>query len=138
MRNRAGTVAPPLELSPRVVPIPSTPQTRPHWILALRGFVLAESGRTEEGVQELHRLTREIKLSEIDPYNRLYYYLYSMILPESGDLNIEDRNTVLGRAVRDIQQRTSRLDDYAHKTDFLRLNYWNSRLMSRAQSSNLV
>ena len=109
-----------------------------HQIEALRGFVLAESGRTEEGVQELHRLTRESRLSEIDPYNRLYYYLYSMILPESGELNIEDRNTVLGRAVRYIQQRTSRLDEYAHKTDFLRLNYWNNRLMSHAQSSNLV
>jgi hypothetical protein len=92
----------------------------------------------EEGVQELHQLTRETRLSEIDPYNRLYYYLYSLVLPESGELNIEDRTTVLGRAVRYIQQRTSRLDEYAHKTDFLRLNYWNNRLMSHAQSSNLV
>jgi len=109
-----------------------------HQLLALRGYVLAESGRLEEGVQEMHRLTRELKVSEIDPFNRLYYYLYSLILPESGDLNIEDRNTVLGRAVRYIQERTSRLDEYSHKTDFLRRNYWNNRLMSHAQSSNLV
>jgi tetratricopeptide (TPR) repeat protein len=109
-----------------------------HQILALRGYVLAESGRLEEGVQEMHRLTREVPVSEIDPFNRLYYYLYSSILPESGDLNIEDRNTVLGRAVRYIQERTSRLDEYTHKTDFLKRNYWNNRLMSHAQSSNLV
>ncbi|MBU8913123.1 MAG: hypothetical protein KOO61_03805 [Spirochaetales bacterium] len=109
-----------------------------HQLLALRGYVLAESGRLEEGVQEMHRLTRELKVSEIDPFNRLYYYLYSLILPESGDLNIDDRSTVLGRAVRYIQERTSRLDKYSHKTDFLRRNYWNNRLMSHAQSSNLV
>ncbi|MEE8440369.1 MAG: hypothetical protein V3S41_01510 [Spirochaetia bacterium] len=109
-----------------------------HQLAALRGYVLAESGRLEEGVQEMHRLTRERKVSEIDPFNRLYYYLYSLILPESGDLNIEDRNTVLGRAVRYIQERTSRLDEYSHKTDFLRRNYWNNQLMSHAQSSNLV
>jgi len=109
-----------------------------HQLLALRGYVLAESGRLEEGVQEMHRLTRELKVSEIDPFNRLYYYLYSLILPESGDLNIDDRSTVLGRAVRHIQERTSRLDKYSHKTDFLRRNYWNNRLMSHAQSSNLV
>jgi tetratricopeptide (TPR) repeat protein len=109
-----------------------------HQVQALRGHVLAESGHREEGVEELHRLTRETRLSDIDPYNRLYYYLYSITLPESGELNIEDRTTVLGRAVRYIQDRTSRLDEYAHKTDFLRRNYWNSQLMSHAQTSNLV
>lgn len=109
-----------------------------HQLLALRGHVLAESGHLEEAVQEMHKLTRETQLSEIDPFNRLYYYIYSQILPESGELSIEDRGTVLGRAVRYIQDRTSRMDEYAHKTDFLRRNYWNNRLMSHAQSSNLV
>jgi hypothetical protein len=109
-----------------------------HQLVALRGYVLAESGRLDEGVAEMHRLTREVKLSEIDPFNRIYYYLYSLILPESGDLSIEDRGTILGRAVRYIQERTSRLDDYSHKTDFLKRHYWNHRLMSHAQSSNLV
>jgi len=109
-----------------------------HQLLAFRGYVLAESGRLDEGVAEMHHLTRELGLSEIDPFNRIYYYLYSLILPESGDLSVEDRGTVLGRAVRYIQERTSRLDEYAHKTDFLRRHYWNQRLMSHAQSRNLV
>lgn len=109
-----------------------------HQLLALRGYVLAESGRLDEGIAEMHRLTREVRLTDIDPFNRVYYYLYSLILPEGGDLSIEDRGTVLGRAVRYIQERTSRLDDYDHKTDFLRRHYWNQRLMSHAQSRNLV
>ncbi|MFP4113256.1 MAG: hypothetical protein ACOC2Y_02315 [Spirochaetota bacterium] len=109
-----------------------------HQMLALRGYLLAESGRVADGVQEMHRLTRELRLSEIDPYNRIYFYLYSLILPGSGELNLEDGATVLGKAVRYIQQRTSRMDEYAHKTDYLRRNYWNARLMSHAQSHNLV
>jgi tetratricopeptide (TPR) repeat protein len=109
-----------------------------HQMMALRGYLFAESGRPADGVQEMHRLTRELRISEIDPYNRIYFYLYSLILPESGELNVEDRSTVLGKAVRFIQQRTSRMDEYTHKTDYLRLNYWNSKLMSHAQTHNLV
>lgn len=109
-----------------------------HQMLALRGYLLAESGQVAEGVNEMHRLTRELRTSEIDPYNRIYFYLYSLILPDSGELNLEDGSTVLGKAVRYIQQRTSRMDEYAHKTDYLRRNYWNARLMSHAQSHNLA
>ncbi len=109
-----------------------------HQMLALRGYVLAESGRVADGVEEMHRLTRELRTSEIDPYNRIYFYLYSLILPESGEMNLEDGSTVLGKAVRYIQQRTSRMDEYAHKTDYLRRNYWNTRLMAHAQTHNLA
>ncbi len=109
-----------------------------HQMMALRGFLLAENGRVAEGVNEMHRLTRELGISEIDPYNRIYFYLYSMILPDSGEFNVEDGTTVLGKAVRYIQQRTSRMDAYNHKTDFLRRNYWNTRLMHHAQAHNLV
>ncbi len=109
-----------------------------HQMMALRGYLLAENGRVAEGVEEMHRLTRELRISETDPYNSVYFYLYSLILPESGELSVEDGTTVLGKAVRYIQQRTSRMDDYTHKTDFLRRNYWNSRLMHHAQAHNLV
>ena len=109
-----------------------------HQIMSLRGYVLAESGRQAEGVQEMYRLTREQPVSDVDPFNRIYFYLYSLILPESGESSVEDGTTVLGKAVRYIQDRTSRMDEYTHKTDFLRRNYWNARLMSHAQSHNLV
>lgn len=113
-------------------------QVLTHQMMALRGYVFAESGRIAEGVEEMHRLTRELRISEIDPYNRVYFYLYSLILPESGELSVEDGTTVLGKAVRYIQQRTSRMDEYAHKTDYLRRNEWNARLMGHAQTHNLV
>lgn len=125
-------------LEDRAIGLISGTQVLAHQMMALRGYILAESGRTALGVEEMHRLTRELRISEIDPYNRIYFYLYSLILPESGELNLEDGTTVLGKAVRYIQQRTSRMDEYAHKTDFLRRNHWNARLMSHAQAHNLV
>jgi tetratricopeptide (TPR) repeat protein len=125
-------------LEDRAVGRVSGPNVLDHQIMALRGYLLAESGRAAEGVQEMYRLTRELRISDVDPYNRLYFYLYSLILPESGELNVEDGTTVLGKAVRYIQERTSRMDEYAHKTDFLKRNYWNARLMSHAQNHNLV
>ncbi|TVQ27376.1 MAG: hypothetical protein EA382_03800 [Spirochaetaceae bacterium] len=109
-----------------------------HLIRALRGYLLAESGERAEGVHEMHRLTREARVSDSDPHVGLYYYLYSAILPESGELSLEDGITVLGKAVRFIQQRTSRMERYADKTDFLRKNYWNARLVSHAGAHNLV
>ncbi len=109
-----------------------------HQMMALRGYLLAESGRVPEGVQEMHRLTRELGVSDADPHSRIYYYLYSLILPDSGEYSVEDGSTVLGRAVRYFQQRTSRMEKYTDKTDYMRRNYWNARLMEHAQAHNLV
>jgi tetratricopeptide (TPR) repeat protein len=109
-----------------------------HQILALKGYVLAESGKLDEGIQEMYRLTREMRMSDADPFNRIYFYLYSLIIPESGESELEDASTVLGKAVRCIQERTSRMDQYSDKTDFLRQNFWNTRLMRQAQIHNLV
>jgi len=125
-------------LEDRAIGVVGGTQVLTHQMMALHGYVLAESGRIADGVEELHRLTRELRISEIDPYNRTYFYLYSLILPDSGELSVEDGTTVLGKAVRYIQQRTSRMDEYAHKTDYLRRNEWNARLMGHAQSHNLV
>lgn len=109
-----------------------------HQVMALRGYVLAQSGDTEGGVRELYRLTKEVQTSDLDPYNRYYYFLYGSILPENGPLALEDRTTILGRAVRFIQDRTSRIDRYADKADFMRRSLWNQRLLSRASQLNLV
>jgi hypothetical protein len=109
-----------------------------HQVMALKGYVLAESGKLEEGIGEMYRLTREMRMSEADPFNRIYFYLYSLIIPENGEGDVEDASTVLGKAVRCIQERTSRMDQYADKTDFLKQNFWNTRLMRQAQIHNLV
>lgn len=107
-------------------------------INALHGYVLAESGEREQGLHEMYRLTHDMGMSDLDPHNRVYFYLYSLIIPESGELRLEDPGTVVGKAVRYLQQRSSRMELYDDKTDYLRRNYWNALLMGRAQVHNLV
>lgn len=109
-----------------------------HQILAFRAYVLANGGDLEGGVRELYRLTKELQTSDLDPYNRYYYFLYGSILPENGPLALEDHTTILGRAVRFIQDRTSKIDAYSDKSDFMRMSYWNAKLMARASGLNLV
>ena len=74
----------------------------------------------------------------MDPYNRLYYFLYSLILPESGPADTEDRLTILGKSVRFMQERSSRIDRYSDKTAFLEKNYWNRQLIEQARLHNLL
>jgi hypothetical protein len=60
------------------------------------------------------------------------------MLPEGRSREFEDATTVLGRAVKALQERTSRIDVYNHKISYLRQNYWNRRLWDLAQKNNLM
>jgi tetratricopeptide (TPR) repeat protein len=106
--------------------------------LAFRAFLMVLSGEVLPGIEELSRLTREEKNSENDPYNRLYYYWYSRILPEKRDQVFEDRLTILGKAVNHLQSRISRIDEPGHKTTYAGKNLWNHMLIEEARSHNLV
>lgn len=103
---------------------------------AYTGYLAARTGSVEEGVATLRELTRHRSIVESDPYNRVYYYLYSEVLA-SAEGATDDRSTVLGKSVRFVQDRASRIDSYYDKTAFLHSNYWNSRIVSVAKHYNL-
>ena len=113
-----------------------------HLATAFHGYVLARLGHRIEAIAELHRLTREEQISAFDPYSHLYFYLYSAILPDARDVDrdpsFEDRLTVLGKAVRNMQGRLSRNDRYDDKISYQRHNYWNRRLFDEARKHNLL
>ncbi len=109
-----------------------------HLTKAFAAYLMALTGDADESITEFHRLTRQEKVSPIDPYNRLYYYLYSESLPRSDKPDREDRLTVLGRSVRYMQERSSRIDHYQDKRAFLTSNYWNRQLLETARSHNLL
>jgi hypothetical protein len=101
-------------------------------------YVKALLGHTEEGARSMRELTREQPLREIEPFYRLYFLWYGLMLPEARSTEFEDRLTVLGRAVKSLQERTSRIDSYTQKLSFLQKNYWNRRLWNIAQELNLM
>ena len=97
----------------------------------------AACGETGRPAEEMYRFIRNEGASEHDPYNRLYYYWYGLILPKERDPAFEDRVTILGKAVKYLKQSTSRIDEAAHKASFTTKNRWNRRLLEEARNCNL-
>ncbi|HUX14346.1 MAG TPA: hypothetical protein VMW87_15055, partial [Spirochaetia bacterium] len=113
-----------------------------HLLKAFHGYALARVGHRVEGIAEMHRLTREDGVSKLDPYNHLYYLLYALILPDAREAGrdpaFEDRLTVLGKAVKNMQQRLTRIDRYDDKISYQRHSRWNGVLFSEAIAHNLL
>jgi tetratricopeptide (TPR) repeat protein len=102
------------------------------------GYLKAKVDDYHEGIDEMRHLTRGRNFRDLDPYRNIYFFLYSEILPEDGDNNLEDKTTVLGKSVKYFQERTSKIDRFADKNCFMKQNVWNSRILTRAKSCNLV
>lgn len=109
-----------------------------HLSWALTAYARAEHGDVAGGIEQLHALTRAGSSALRDPYAAQYLFLYSCILPENGGEDLEDMVTILGKAVKHLQERTSRIDNYGDKTSYLRRNYWNAKLIEKAKRFNLV
>ncbi len=107
-------------------------------VQAFRAWMLALTDRQDEAVEILYRLTRGNDGLSVDPYAGLFNYLYACILPAERSADRDDRTTVLGKSVKLVQERMSRIDDYRDKMRYLRSNTWNRRLMDAARSHNLV
>ena len=110
----------------------------PHLARAFHAYLSGSVQGAPAGVEDMARLMRDEKASANDPYTMLYYFWYSGILPEKQDPAYEDRMTILGRAVRNLQTRKSRIDDPEHKAAFTGKNYWNRLIMEDARRHNLV
>ena len=105
---------------------------------AYYGYALSELGRGEEAIGILYDLVRVKKPSDHDPYTRLYCFLYSEVLNNSNSRDADDRATILGKAVKSAQERTTRIEKHVDRTAFMTRNYWNITLVERARLFNLV
>lgn len=103
-----------------------------------RAWALAETGDMDGAVSLFFDLTRGSGDVMDDPYGGLYTYLYASILPRGRNRNMDDAKTVMAKAVKLVQERTSRIDDFRDKTRYLGSNVWNKRLMTAARTFNLV
>ena len=107
-------------------------------IRAFRAFIMSKTKDSMEGTQELAKLTREERLSEIDLNNGFYYYLHSLTLPEHTGAEAVDRLTLLSKALRHIQKTASYIDNPKHRQMYLSMNYWNSGLMKEGREHKLI
>lgn len=94
--------------------------------------------RGAEGIEELYQITRGEKISSSDPYLSLYYFFYSLILPEESRRGIDDRLTVLNKALMLVQQRAARIENPQDRWQYLHRNYWNRELLKAAELKKLI
>jgi tetratricopeptide (TPR) repeat protein len=104
---------------------------------SLSAYLKGLGGSPAEGIQELHQLTRGEKALEVDPSAYWHHYLYSRVLPETGE-DVDDRGTIFGKALKSLQERASRIDGPAQRSSFLWRSRWNRMIMEEARERKLL
>jgi tetratricopeptide (TPR) repeat protein len=107
-------------------------------LAGLRAYLLGLRGFSAEAAGELRALTRGGKPVEEDPHAYVMHYLYSLVLPDSGSAELDDKATVLGKSLKGLQERASRIDAPGERSAFLTRNLWNRRIMEDARARKLV
>jgi hypothetical protein len=107
-------------------------------LLGMRAYLLGLRGFPDEGIRELHRLTRGQKALEDDPRAAWFNYLYSQVLPEIASEEVDDKVTVLSKSLKSLQERASRIDTPTERSSFLWRNRWNRMIMEEARNRKLV
>ncbi|MCX7038465.1 MAG: ATP-binding protein [Spirochaetes bacterium] len=107
-------------------------------LAGLRAYLLGLRGFSTEAAGELRALTRGGKPVEEDPNAYVAHYLYSLVLPDSGSAELDDKATVLGKSLKGLQERASRIDAPAGRSAFLTRNLWSRRIMEDARARKLV
>ena len=104
---------------------------------SLYAYLSSTAAKSDAGLLELSRFTREERFSENDPYNGQYQYYYASALGEHYGLNNLDRITALSKALKHIQERAALMDDAQERQMYLRDNYWNRQILENARASKL-
>ena len=105
---------------------------------AFRAFLYGRAGRPEEGVPTLRNLTRGEGRRHFDPYAGLYCLLYSKTLPGVAEEMPDNPVTMLGKAVKFMQERMARMDSPQDRSAFFKRNYWHQLLLTDARKHNMV
>ncbi|MBN1699665.1 MAG: hypothetical protein JW881_19270 [Spirochaetales bacterium] len=107
-------------------------------LYAFKAYMVSLNGNLKEGITEFYKITRGEKTSPVDPYNCLYYFLYSLVLQGSKDDEIDDSLTILNKAFKQLQERASRIEVPSDRTKFLLKNFWNHNIFNEAKKKNLI
>jgi tetratricopeptide (TPR) repeat protein len=91
----------------------------------------------EEALHSLHRVLRDERLSELDPWDTFCFFAWYRVLEETGAVQV-DMNTAISMAFKRLQRRASRIDDLDVRRDFLSLHRWNSALSLAAREYKLI
>ena len=104
----------------------------------MTAFAMGKIGNVEQSIEKFHWLTKEKKIVPDDPNLSTILYWYSRILEQSNKQDNEDSLTLLARAVKALQEKSSNIDEPADKRSFLKKVIWNHELFTSAKKYNLL
>jgi hypothetical protein len=79
-----------------------------------------------------------VRPADNDPASPFYTFLYADALPEESGGEADDKVTVLGKSLKGLQERASRIDGSADRAGFLSRNRWNRAIMEEARNRRLA
>jgi hypothetical protein len=91
----------------------------------------------EAAVQNMQRILRDERLSEMDPNDAFYFYAWYRVLEESNSPQV-DMNTAVSMAFKRLQRRASHIDDVEIRRAYLSGPRWNSALSLAAKEYKLI
>ena len=107
-------------------------------IRGFRSFLYGRNGRGEEGVAEFQRLVSEKKVTESNPYIHHFHYWWSYIMPRNGLDQAAFHSTILGKGLKDLQTRGSRILNRDDRYSYLQKSYWNAAYLGEGKKFKLV
>ena len=105
---------------------------------AIIAYAMGNTGDFEKSIENFYWLTKEKKVSPADPHLSTILFWYSRILEQSRKDEEEDWLTMLGRAVKFLQETSSNIEEPADKRAFLKNVIWNRELFNSAKKYNLL
>jgi hypothetical protein len=110
--------------------------------MGLTGLVLSALGDQEKATTMLFQLCRERTLAQGDPCHHWYLSWYEQVLEKLNNTEFEskvdDHSTVLGRAIKAMQERSAKIEDPSHRRLYLTKEIVNKTLIEKGRSHNLI
>lgn len=104
---------------------------------ALALFARGLDERNPECAVDLHALTRSEHGSKNDPGMGTYSFFCYLLEERLQDPPI-DKQTVLSRSFKILQQRAGRIEDRAQRALYMEKNAWNKRLIEAARTHKFI
>ena len=105
---------------------------------AFCAFLQGVDGDPLQGITTLQSIIRSEKIINQDPNSHFYYQLYASLLYRNADPALDDSLTILNQAVKQLQERASKIDNPLARTEYLNCNYWNKKLLEEGKKRKLI
>jgi len=107
----------------------------------IEGFQLLLEGLVndpEEASRKFSEILSRKALLELDPVSAQFYFWYYLTVPKHEGRHEAHRLTLLGRALKDAQVRSSRIEDPVRRQDYLVKPHWNNQFAQEARKLKLL